>query len=409
MNHVPQSRPLTIYLVAAEESGDALGAALARALATRAGGALSLKGVGGLAMAAAGIASQFPIDDLAIVGVTAIPRRLPTILRRIGETANSIVAARPDALVIIDSPDFTHRVARQVRRRAPKIPILDYVSPSIWAWRPGRARAMRAYIDCVLAILPFEPAAHVQLGGPPCIYVGHPLVERLGALRPNADELMRRKTDPPVVLVLPGSRANEIRNLLAIFGAAVARLAAGTGPAIELVLPTVPHLVTRVRDGVADWPVKPRIVVEPGEKWASFRVARAALAASGTVTLELALAGVPMVAAYRVPIIEEIIARLAGLRARLSTIILANLVIGENVVPEFLQRDCTPEKLAAALEPLLRETPQRQRQIDAFRRLDSIMSIGTAEPSRQAAAIVLDVARNGRRDLAAVKMAPSPS
>jgi lipid-A-disaccharide synthase len=204
---------------------------------------------------------------------------------------------------------------------------------------------------------------------------------------------------------LPGSRRNEIRSLLTIFGAAIARLAAA-GP-IELVLPTVPHLVARVRDGVADWPVKPRIVVEPSEKWAAFRVARGALAASGTVTLELALAGVPMVAAYRVPVIEEIIARLAGLQARLSTIILANLVVGDNVVPEFLQRDCTPEALAAALEPLLRDTPQRGRQIEAFGRLDAIMSIGTAEPSRQAAAIVLDVARNGRRNLAAAKMAPS--
>ncbi len=405
MNHAPQPRPLSIYIVAAEESGDALGAALARALVIRHGGALTLAGVGGRAMAAAGIASPFAIDGLSIVGLGAIPRRLPTILRRIRETADAVVAASPDALVIIDSPDFTHRVARRVRRLAPSIPILDYVSPSVWAWRPGRARAMRNYVDHVLAILPFEPATHVRLGGPPCLYVGHPLIERIAELRPNADEAQRRRTDPPVVLVLPGSRSSEIRRLLTIFGAAVARVATCVGP-MELVLPTMPHLLTQVRQGVTGWVVRPRIVVEPAERWAAFRVARVALAASGTVTLELALAGVPSVAAYRLPLIEEIIARLARINARLSSVILANLVIGENVVPEFLQRDCTPERLAGALVPLFSDTAERQRQIEAFRRLDSIMAIGTAAPSGQAAAIILDVALRGRRDLAALDAKP---
>lgn len=394
----PQPRSLSIHLVAAEESGDALGAALARALVAREGGALKLAGVGGRAMAAAGISSPFLIDDLSIVGLTAIPRRLPMILRRIRETADAIIAAAPDALVIIDSPDFTHRVARRVRARAPMIPIVDYVSPSVWAWRPGRARAMRAYVDCVLAILPFEPAAHARLGGPSCIYVGHPLIERLSELRPNADEALRRSADPPLVLVLPGSRSSEIRRLLSIFGAAMARVSARIGP-MDLVLPTMPHLGAAVRAGVAGWPVTPRIVVEPAEKWAAFRTARAALAASGTVTLELALAGVPTVAAYRLTLVEEVIARLAGISRRLTSVILANLVIGENVVPEFLQRDCVPERIADALTPLFSDTPERLRQIDAFARLDRIMALDAA-PSAKAAAIVLDVARRGRRDLA---------
>jgi lipid-A-disaccharide synthase len=395
MNDATPSRPLSIHLVAAEESGDALGAALARALAARAGGAVKLAGVGGRAMAAAGILSPFPIDDLAIVGLTAIPRRLPMILRRIRETADAIIAAAPDVLVIIDSPDFTHRVARRVRRLAPSIPILDYVSPSVWAWRPGRARAMRPYVDCVLAILPFEPAAHIRLGGPPCFYVGHPLIERISELRPNDDEALRRRADPPLVLVLPGSRSSEIRRLLSIFGAALARVSARIGP-MELVLPTVPHLAAAVHAGVAGWPVVPRIVVEPAEKWAAFRSARAALAASGTVTLELALAGVPTVAAYRLTLIEELIARLAGI-GQLTSVILANLVIGENVVPEFLQRDCVPERIADALTLLFSDTPERLRQIDAFARLDRIMALEAA-PSDKAAAIVFDVARRGRRD-----------
>jgi lipid-A-disaccharide synthase len=389
-----QARPLSIYLVAAEESGDALGAALVRALRRDTGGALVLAGVGGRGMAAEGVVSPFPTDDLAIVGVSAIPARLRLILRRIRETADAVIAARPDALVIIDSPDFTHRVARRVRARAPSIPIVDYVSPTVWAWRSGRARAMRAYVDCVLAILPFEPAAHQRLSGPPCVYVGHPLIERLSDLRPNPREAERRRSSPPLVLVLPGSRSSEIRLLLAVFGEAIAHLHARVG-ALELVLPTMPHLAARVAAGVANWAVKPRIVTEPAEKWAAFRNARAALAASGTVTLELALAGVPTVAAYRLTLVEEIIARVARIKQRLASIILANLVLGENIVPELLQHDCTPERLAAALAPLLSDTPEWRRQIGAFARLDSIMALDTL-PSARAAAVVLEAARSGR-------------
>ncbi len=395
-------RPLSIYLVAAEESGDALGAALATSLIRQTNGKVQLGGLGGRLMAAAGIAGAFPIEELSIMGFAAIPRRLPNILRRIRETADTVVASRPDALVIIDSPDFTHRVARRVRREAPAIPIVDYVSPTVWVWRPGRARAMRAYVETVLAILPFEPAAHLRLGGPPCLYVGHPLIERIDELRPNAEEARRRAADPPLVLVLPGSRSGEIRRHLAIFEKAIELLAARSGP-IELVLPTVPHLFSHIREATSTWSVTPRVVVEPADHRAAFRNARTALAASGTVTLELGLAGVPTVAAYRVPLFEELVLRLMAVRERPHSVILANLVLGENVVPEFLQRDCTPEKLAAALDLLIGETPQRHRQIEAFKRLDLIMSAGAATPSSKAAAIVLDIAQRGRRDIAGVK------
>ena len=400
------SPPLSIFIVAAEASGDALGAALARALRKAQGDDVRLSGVGGDAMAAAGIESPFPIDELAIIGLTAIPRRLPNIFRRIRDTAQAIVAARPDALVIVDSPDFTHRVARQVRRLAPSIPIVDYVSPSVWAWRPGRARAMRAYVDQVLAILPFEPEVHVKLGGPPCSYVGHPLIERIAELRPDAQEARRRLADPPLVLALPGSRPNEVRRLAGIFGGAMERLRGRIG-AMELVIPTVPNVAGQLRDAVATWTVKPRIVTEPAEKWSAFRNARAALAASGTVTLELALAGVPMVAAYRLHFIEAVIARMIRLQARLPSVILANLVVGENVVPELLQEDCTPQKLATALEPLIGDTAERRRQVEAYSRLDSIMGVGAATPSVKAAAIVLDVARHGRARAALPLARPS--
>ena len=392
MTDVSPTRPRSIYLVAAEESGDALGASLARALRMEDGNRLALSGVGGRAMAAAGIHSPFPIDELSIFGLTAIPRRLPLILRRIRETANAIIEARPDAVVIIDSPDFTHRVARRVRRRVPSIPILDYVSPSVWAWRPGRARAMRSYINCVLAILPFEPDAYVKLGGPRCVYVGHPLIEHVADLRPQESEAERRLADPPLVVVLPGSRKSEIDRLLPIFGTVISRVAERSGP-LDLVLPTMRSRLEQVRAGVAGWDIKPRIVTEPDEKWAAFRAARAALAASGTVTLELAIAGVPMVAAYLVSPIEEMVARLMGLHRRLTTVILANLVLGENVVPEFLQRDCTAKRLADALTPLLQlDSPERARQVAAFSRIDGLMKVNS-RPSEEAAALVLRAAK----------------
>jgi lipid-A-disaccharide synthase len=385
------ARVPSIYIIAGEESGDALGAALARALVTQTGGAVQLAGVGGRAMAAQGIVSPFPIDDLSVVGLTAIPQKLPKIFRHISDATRAVLAARPDALVIVDSPDFTHRVARRVRRIMPSIPILDYVSPSVWAWRSGRARAMRAYVDRVLAILPFEPEAYIRLKGPPCSYVGHPLIERLSELRPNPQEAARRQNGPPLVLALPGSRSTEIKRHIDIFGRTLGAVAARTS-GIEVVLPTVPHLAGRVREAVAGWSVTPRIVVEPAEKWAAFRFARAALAASGTVTLELALSGVPTVAAYKLHLFEAIIARMIRIQSRLPSVILANLVLGENAVPELLQEDCTVDKLTEALVPLVSDTPQRARQVAAFSRLDRIMGVGEAAPSARAAAIVLEVA-----------------
>ncbi len=389
----PPARRLAVFLVAAEESGDRLGAALMQALAQEHPGGLAFSGVGGRAMAAAGLDSLFAIEELPTLGLAAIPRRLAAILRRIRQTAAAIIAARPDVLVIIDSPDFTHRVARRVRAAAPSIPIVDYVSPSVWAWRPGRARAMRRYVDHVLAILPFEPAVHRKLGGPPTTYVGHPLAEQVKRLRPDAAELSRRNADPPVVLVLPGSRPAEIRRLLGPFGAAIERVRRDAGN-IELLLPTVPALAEQVRNATATWPMAPRVIADWQEKLRAFRIARAALAASGTVTLELALAGVPTVAAYRVAGWEAAIARRL---IRVPSVILANLVLGENVVPELLQDECVPERLAAALVPLLADGPERRRQLEAFGRLDGIMEIATAQPSRRAAEIVLAAARRELR------------
>jgi lipid-A-disaccharide synthase len=377
-----------IFLVAGEESGDRLGAALIAAIKRRTQSHARFSGVGGAHMAQEGVSSQFPLGDLAVMGFAAVAASLPRILARIRQTADAVVTAKPDVLVIIDSPEFTHRVARRVRAHAPFIPIVDYVCPSVWAWRPGRARTMRAYVDHVLALLPFEPAVMQKLGGPPCSFVGHPLSERAVALRPNAEEARRRLSEPPLLLVLPGSRSGEIRRMAGVFGECVA-LVAGRIGAMEVVVPAVPRLADAVRTATASWRVPARIVVEAGEKDAAFRNARAALTKSGTSTLELAVAGVPMAAAYKVPLLEELIARLL---ITTPSAILANLVLGENVVPEFLQRGCTPQRLVEALLPLLGDTPERRRQVEAFGRLDAIMDIGKAAPSDRAAAAVLDCA-----------------
>jgi lipid-A-disaccharide synthase len=393
-----------VFLVAGEESGDRLGAALISAIKDRTQGKAHFSGVGGAHMAAEGVPSLFPLGDLAIVGFSSIPAMLSKILRRIQEAADAVIAAKPDVLVIIDSPEFTHRVARRVRKRAPGIPIVDYVCPSVWAWRPGRARAMRTYVDHVLALLPFEPKAMNDLGGPPCTFVGHPLSERLVDLRPNELEARLRRADPPLVLVLPGSRTGEIRRMAPVFGSAIAHVAKQYGP-FEAVVPAVPRLGDAVRAAVATWPIPARVTADPDEKHEAFRTARAALTKSGTSTLELAIAGVPMVAAYKVSLLEAMV---GSILIHAPSAILANLVLGKNVVPEFLQHDCTAERLAAALVPLLRDTVERRRQIEAFSQLDDIMEIGTAKPSVHAASLVLETVGLGTGSRQQAATLPQP-
>jgi lipid-A-disaccharide synthase len=384
-------KPLDVFMVAGESSADDLGARLMQALAAER--AVSFRGVGGPRMSTAGLAGLYPAHDLFSIGLATVVARLPLLLRRMRETVDAIVATPPDVLVLIDAPDFTHRIAARVRRRLPRLPIVKYVSPSVWVWRPGRARAMRSSIDLVLALLPFEPEVHRQLGGPDCVYVGHSLLEHLSDLRPSADEAELRAASPPLVLALPGSRTHEVGRLAAMFGETLGRVAAKAGP-LDVVLPTVPHLAAPLSELTTRWPVRPRIVVDQAEKYAAFRRARAALAASGTVTLELALAGVPSVAAYRIPAIEGLIFR-AVRRIhpviRVRSIILANLVLGEWAIPEFVQSQCTAENLAAALIDVLADTPARAHQIEAFKRLEAVLGVGSMAPSKRAAQAVLDL------------------
>ena len=377
---------LRVALVAGEHSGDQLGAKLMRALREARADEVAFLGVGGEAMEAEGLESLFPISDIAVMGILPVLARLPKLLARIRKTAETIVDGRPDALVIIDSPDFTHRVARRVRAALPNLPIVDYVSPSVWAWRPGRARAMRAYVDCVLALLPFEPEAYRRLNGPRCVYVGHPLIERLGELRPNPEEARRRAAAPPLIVVLPGSRRSEVSRLMADFGAALEALRQSVGP-FTAVLPTLPHVEGDVRALAARWPEPPKIVFGEDAKYAAFRAARAGLAASGTVTLELALAGAPMVGAYKVSLVEEQLKYLI----KVPSILLPNLILGERAIPEFLQRDCTPAALGAALANVVGDDQARDAQLAALSRLDRLMALPDGgAPSAHAARAVTE-------------------
>jgi lipid-A-disaccharide synthase len=386
--------PLRVALVAGEHSGDQLGFKLMRALKEERREEIAFSGVGGEAMEAEGLKSLFPISDIAVMGILPVLARLPSLIARIRATAAAIVAAEPDALVIIDSPDFTHRIARRVRAALPRLPIVDYVSPSVWAWRPGRARAMRTYVDCVLALLPFEPEAYERLGGPRCVYVGHPLIERLGDLRPSPDEARRREAAPPLIVVMPGSRRSEVSRLMGDFGGALARLRQTVGP-FSLVLPTLPHIEEEVRALAARWPQAPEIVLGEAAKFAAFRSARAALAASGTATLELALAQVPMVGAYKVSKVEEQLKYLI----KVPSILLPNLILGERAIPEKLQKECAPAELGAALVEIVRDGPARSRQIAALSRLDRLMALpdGGAPSAHAARAVLATIEARGAR------------
>ena len=314
----------------------------------------------------------------------AVIARLPLILRRIRQTIDGLYELQPDILVIVDSPGFTHSVARKLSKKMPDLPIIDYVSPSVWAWKSYRAKRMAGFIDHVLALLPFEPDVHKRLGGPPCTYVGHPLVEYQSHLldkKKNRSEI----GEPPVLAVLPGSRRSEIDRLLQPFGKAVSIVAA-THPDLVVQLPAVSHLEDTLRDQTANWKIRPDIITGEVAKYEAFRKADVALAASGTVTLELAMAHVPMVVAYRV----EWPFNKFKFILKVPSVVLANLVIEENVVPELLDEDSSPEKLAEHVLALFRPGPQRERQLAGFRTLDTKMALpnGVA-PSEHAAQIVL--------------------
>ncbi|MGD9804531.1 MAG: lipid-A-disaccharide synthase [Hyphomicrobiaceae bacterium] len=379
---------LRLFLVAGEHSGDALGAKLIAATRIASSRPVTFEGVGGAHMIEEGFKSLFPISDVAVMGPLAILRALPRLVQRVREAAKAGISMRPDAVVIIDSPEFTHPVARRIRKALPDVPIIDYVSPSVWAWRPKRAKRMRAYVDHVMALLPFEPEVHGRLAGPRCTYVGHPLIEKLPAMRSADAEGLRNRLglDPArkVIVVLPGSRRSEVERLMQPFGGAVALLAERAGP-LEAIIPAVESVRALVAERASEWSLKPHLVDGEEAKLATFKLADAALAASGTVTLELALAGTPMIVAYRV----DAVAAALGFLVKTPHFALSNLVLGERAFPELMQDNCTAEKLAEALHGLLADAETLATQRGALDRIPELMQLSSGTPSEAAAQIVI--------------------
>jgi lipid-A-disaccharide synthase len=372
-----------LFVTTGETSGDELAAAFVRALRRRLHPRpVVLDGVGGPALQALGLTSRFPQTDIQLMGVLAVLKRLFTVLGRIRDTADAVLDAKPDLLLTVDAQDFSMRVARKVRAGDPSIPIVHWVAPTVWAWRPGRAKAMAPHVDRLLALLPFEPGAFAALGGPRTVYVGHPLRDQQALLTPDgADALTRANSAAPVVLLLPGSRRSEIQHLMPVFRDA-ARMIHARYPQAHLVLPAAPHWVDAIEADLAGWAVKPEVVRGDAAKRAAFRRARVALAASGTVTLELALAGVPLVGAYRGHPLEAAVARRL---VRSHSVLLCNLVLGRNVAPELLQEQATAQALAEATMALIPDGPARAAQLSAFAEIPERLALPEGRASADVA------------------------
>jgi lipid-A-disaccharide synthase len=391
-----ETRPLRIALIAGEPSGDALGAGLMRALRQATGDAVVFSGVGGAQMIGQGLQSLFPIADLAVMGLVEVLPRIRLLRRRIDETARFLLADPPDVVVTIDSPGFTRRVAQKLTGRS--FPLIHYVAPTVWAWRPGRARRLAKLYDHLLAVLPFEPP-YFEVVGLPTSFVGHPAVETIAAAR-RAEQAaaadgraFRIRHNIPatrqILAMLPGSRQGEVRRLLPVFDA-VLRLLKGAGLDLHLVIPTVETVAETVRAAAADLPFPALVLEQPAERYAGMLAADAALAASGTATLELGLAGVPTVLAYRVNALTAAIVRRL-LRTPYAGLV--NILSRREVMPEFLQENCRAERIAPALLRLLTDAAARQAQTDVCAAITRQLGGGEAEtPSLRAARAVLAVA-----------------
>ena len=380
------AQDLKLAVIAGEVSGDLLGADLVKALRPLVKGELSLVGVGGEGLEGEGLKSLFDYSELSIMGISQVLARLPKLIWRIRQTARAIVAARPDILVIIDSPDFTHRVARLVRKALPDLPVVNYVCPSVWAWKPERAVNMRPYVDHVLAVLPFEPEVMQRLGGPPTTYVGHRLASDANVLAVRSHQMEKRAgPQPATCLLLPGSRGSEISRLLPAFGETAEELRS-RHPDMRFLLPTVPRQEALVRQMTASWPVQPEITVGASAKWAAFAQADAAVAASGTVILELALAGIPVVSTYK----ADWLIRLMHKRIKIWTAAIPNLVADYPIVPEYLNEAIRAGALSRWMERLIGTTPERDAMLTGYRTVWQRMAT-QQPPGEIAARIVLDV------------------
>lgn len=380
---------LKLAVVAGEPSGDILGAGLVRQLAVKTGEQPQLIGVGGERLAAEGLTSLFDFTELSIIGFSAVLARLPKLIMRINQTADAIIAAKPDCLLIIDSPDFSHRVARKVRKAAPGIRIVNYVCPTVWAWKPERAPAMRAYVDHVLSIFPFEVDIVKELGGPPLTYVGHRLMEDPGLEAAHQAQQAYRQTAsaarPPMCLLLPGSRRSEVKRLAPVFAEAASALVA-INPDMTFVLPAGERVQGQIRDEILGWDVACKVVTGDAAKWQAFGEADVAIAASGTVLLELALAGVPHMSCYKLdPVSRQLTRLVTTWTAALPNLIADNVVISENY-----DNQLRPERLARQANQLASDTLHRAAMLSDFELIRARMEVGVPA-SEKAAATVLAV------------------
>lgn len=384
-----------IYIIAGEPSGDLLGGRLMAALKER--GDARFAGIGGEAMRAQGLHSLFPMAELSVMGLVEVLPRIPRILKRLGQTMADIGARRPDAIVTIDSWGFTGRVQKRAQAMFPDIPRIHYVAPMVWAWKPNRTKKLAAVLDMLMTLLPFEPA-WFEKDGLRSVHVGHPVVEG-GADKGDGAGFRARHAIPPeapLLVALPGSRHSETARLLPVFEAALERLER-SHPGLRVVVPTVETVAAEVRAAVAGWPL-PVLVVEGREKFDAFAAGTAGLAASGTVALELALAGLPTVITYRVsPVSAFVATRFLGLGKSLRWVTLVNILMDAEVMPELLQAACTPERVAAEVARLLDQPAARDAMRAAMAEAVARLGQGGDSPSARAADAVLGFIDERRR------------
>ncbi|MBB4954031.1 lipid-A-disaccharide synthase [Agrobacterium vitis] len=384
------NKPLKIAVIAGEVSGDLLGADLIAAVKSQYAGEIELIGVGGPALEEQGLASLFDFSELSVMGLTQVLAKLPRFISLIGKTAKALIAAKPDVLLIVDSPDFTHRVAKKVRAALPALPVVNYVCPSVWAWKEYRAQAMLGYVDAVLAVLPFEPAVMQRLGGPTTHFIGHRLTTNpalLACRAARARKPVAAPDAPKTIMLLPGSRGAEISSLTPIFGDAASAFVERNGPT-RFLLPTLARREHMVREAVKNWAVQPEILIGEDRKWQAFAQADATIAASGTVLLELALAGVPVVSTYK----TDWLIKLLHKRIKIWTGALPSVIADYVVVPEYLNEQLRGASLARWMERLSTDTLERQAMVQGFDLIWQKMQ--TETPAGVAGAkIVLDLLR----------------
>jgi len=341
-------------------------------------------GLGGEKLQKRGLKSLFDVTEISVMGISGVISKLPTIFKRVRQTVDDIVAKQPDIVLLIDSPDFGYAVARRVRKKCPNIPVVKYICPSVWGWRPGRAPKMRQFIDHILAILPFEPDVLKKLNGPETTYIGHPLMRLIAE---NADRDNVTPKSPANLLVLPGSRKSEISRLLPVIRDTLAMLSE-RGVKFNATLPAVEHLVEDIKSSVAEWPVKAKIITGDEARTDAFRTADAAIAASGTVTLELALFKVPMISIYKLDPIMLIARRFMYA----WTASLPNLIADRMVVPEQFNEFANANMISRQIEQLLVAGPARDTQLEGFEIVAKNMQ-QDKRPGQIAAQKILQIAK----------------